>query len=120
LSPAAADAVLVATRGATLVPLPLVEPLAAPDVLLDALVLVLLSALGVLLDVLVLALLSALGMLLDALARVLLSATAVPVDVDPDVPPQAASATVRLPTNIDQASRPPPKLRLASFMRPLE
>jgi hypothetical protein len=50
----------------------------------------------------------------------LLSAAAVPAEADPDVPPQAASATVRLPNNTDQASRPPPKHRLASFMRPLD
>jgi hypothetical protein len=51
---------------------------------------------------------------------VLLSAGAVTAEADPDVPPQAASATVRLTNNTDQASRSPPKLRLASFMRPLD
>jgi len=51
---------------------------------------------------------------------VLLAAVVVTVESDPDVPPQAASAIVRLLSNTDQASRPPPKLRLASFMRPLE
>jgi hypothetical protein len=59
------------------------------------------------------------GVLFEVLVLVLLSTAAVPVEVEPDVPPQPASATVRLP-NTDQASRPPPKLRLASFMRPLD
>jgi len=51
---------------------------------------------------------------------VLLSAIAVPVESAPDVPPQPASATVRLPTTDQAASRPPPKLRLAFVMRPLD
>jgi hypothetical protein len=55
-----------------------------------------------------------------AAALVLLSAAAVSGAADPEVPPQAASATGRLPSNVNQASRPPPKLCLAFFMRPLE